>query len=316
MAINTTTSLPIPVQKYYDSVLLATEDPTLIHNLFSSPKSLKGNSGNVIRMERYNLLDTSPVPLGNTGITPPGQLLSSVWIDAQISFFGTYVKINEQLPVTSASPVVNQATIRLGESMKQTEDQLIRQMLATTATVLFSVGGANGDTPTNMALSDIQDVVKTLLSNSARKMGSMIGGSNKFGTAPVSSTYGAMCHSDLSSTLSNLNGFTRTHQYPSQTDIKESEWGAVDNVRFFLSPRGSVNANASGAGADVYNTFICGKEAYANVKLDNYKSKFIYHDGRFDGPLELNQTVGWKMSEVPVITNDAWIVNLKSTLLN
>ena len=97
MAINTTTSLPIPVQNYYDSVLLATEDPTLVHTLFSSPKSLKSRSGDVIRMERYNLLDTSPVPLGNTGVTPPGQLLTSSWIDAQISFYGTYVKINEQL---------------------------------------------------------------------------------------------------------------------------------------------------------------------------------------------------------------------------
>ena len=314
MAINTTSSLPQPVQLYYDEVLLSTEVPNLIHTMAAMNKSLKGKSGQTIRMERYERLATAPVPLGNTGITPPGQLLSSVFVDAKVQFYGSYVKINEQLPITSQSPVVNQATIRLGQSMKETEDQLMRDMLATTASVVFATGGVNGDTPTELTLSDVQDVVKTLLSNDAKTISSSIEGTNRFGTAPVSNAYVGLGHTDISSVLSNMNGFTRTYQYGSQTGIKQTEWGAVDSVRFFLSSLGSKTANASGAGEDVYNTFICGMEAYANVKLDNYKSKFIYHDGRYDGPLELNQTVGWKMSDVPVITNDAWIVNLKSTL--
>jgi len=153
-----------------------------------------------------------------------------------------------------------------------------------------------------------------LFSNDAKTISSSIEGTNRFGTAPVSNAYVGLGHTDLSVALSNMHGFTRTFQYGSQAGIKQTEWGAVDSVRFFLSSLGSKTVNASAADADVYNTFICGMEAYANVKLDNYKSKFIYHDGRYDGPLELNQTVGWKMSEVPVITNDAWIVNLKSTL--
>lgn len=316
MAINTTAqgSLPIPVQTYYDEVLLSTPAPNLIYAMGSTTKSLKGKSGNVIRMERYNRLDTAPVPLGNTGITPPGQLLSSSFIDAKISFYGSYVKINEQLEVNSQSPVMNQATLRLSQSMKETEDQLIRDMLATTATSIAAIGGVNGDNPTELALSDVQDAVKTLLSNDAKVMSDSIDGSNKFGTAPISTAYMGLAHTDMSTTLANMDGFVRTYQYGSQSGIKQTEWGAVDSVRFFLTSRGSKSLIASGAGSTVYNTFICGMEAYANVKMDNYKSKFIYHDGRFDGPLELNKTVGWKMSEVPVITNDAWIVNLKSTL--
>lgn len=314
MATNTTSSLPAPIQMYYDEVLLSTAVSNLIHSMAASEKSLKGKSGPIIRMERYQRLDTAPVPLGNTGVTPPGQLLSSVYIDAKINFYGSYVKINEQLPITSQSPVLNQATIRLGQSMRETEDQLMRDMLATTASVIFSTGGVNGDTPTELTLSDVQDVVRTLLSNDAKTISDSIDGTNKFGTAPVSNAYVGLSHVDNSSVLSNMNGFTRTYQYGSQAGIKQTEWGAVDSVRFFLSSRGSKSANASGAGKDVYNTFIVGMEAYANVKLDNYKSKFIYHDGRYDGPLELNQTVGWKMAEAPVITNDAWIVNLKSTL--
>lgn len=314
MAINTTSNLPAPVQTYYDDVLLSTPSPTLIHALGATGKTLKGKSGQTIRMERYERLDTAPVPLGNSGITPPGQLLDSVFVDAKVSFYGSWIKINEQVKVTSESPVLNQATLRLGQSMKETEDQLMRDMLATTATSINCVYGQNGETPSDLSLADVQDSVKTLLSNDAKTISASIEGANKFGTSPISTAYLGLTHTDLSSSLSNMDGFVRTYQYGSQEGIKQSEWGAVDSVRFFLSSRGSKMDNASSAGNDVYNTFVCGMEAYANVKMDNYKSEFIYHDGRYDGPLELNQTAGWKMADVPVITNDAWIVNLRSTL--
>ena len=299
-------------QLYYDTVLLETEYQNAIHSMGAMKKSLKGKSGQTIRMERYNLLDTAPVPLGNSGVTPPGQTLSSVFIDAKIKFYGTYVSINEQVELTSESPVLNQRAIQLRDSLRRTEDQLMRDMLATTATAIFATGGVNGDVPTEMALSDIQEVSRTLLSNSARYMSDSIGASNKFGTAPVANAYMGLAHTDLSSTLSNMNGFTRTYQYGTQMDIKPSEWGAIDNVRFYLSPIGSVTESASGSGNDVYNAFICGMDAYANIMLDNYKAEFVFNDGL--DPLRLNSYAGWKMAEAPVITNDAWIVNLKSTL--
>lgn len=33
-----------------------------------------------------------------------------------------------------------------------------------------------------------------------------------------------------------------------------------------------------------------------------------------DDPCELRQTCGWRMAQVPKITNDAWIINLRATL--
>jgi len=315
MAINTTSSLPVPVQTYYDNILISTPVPNLIHSMGATKRSLKGKSGDTIRMERYNLLDTALVPLGNSGINPPGQQLTSTYIDAKIEFYGTYVAINEQLPVTSASPVLNQAAIKLGESMRRTEDTLMREMLKTTASVHVCTGGVNGDTITEITLTDVQDVVSTLLQADAKTMSDSMDASNKFGTAPISNAFYGLGHSALSKSLSNLNGFTRTYQYGTQTGIKQTEWGAVDSVRFFLSSIGSKDAGASGLGNDVYNTFICGMDAYANVKLDNYKSQTVYRDSKIaGGPLALNQTMGYKMAEAPVITNDAWVIKLRSTL--
>ncbi len=102
------------------------------------------NGGTTLRMRRYNPLATAPVPLGNTGVTPAPQTLSAVNIDAQISFYGTYILLNEQVSLQNQDPVLNEATARLGVSLRQTEDQLMRDMLASTTSFVNCVSGTNG----------------------------------------------------------------------------------------------------------------------------------------------------------------------------
>jgi len=60
----------------------------------------------------------------NTGVTPPAQNLTAVDIDAKISFYGTYVILNEQVTLQNQDPVLNECAARLGVSLRQTEDQL------------------------------------------------------------------------------------------------------------------------------------------------------------------------------------------------
>jgi N4-gp56 family major capsid protein len=57
-------------------------------------ETMPRNGGTTMRFRRYNPLATSPVPLGNTGVTPPAQELTALDIDAQISWYGTYVILN------------------------------------------------------------------------------------------------------------------------------------------------------------------------------------------------------------------------------
>ena len=93
-----------------------------------------------------------------------------------------------------------------------------------------------------------------------------------------------------------------------------SEWGAIGNLRFLVSSIGSTTANASNLGATVYNIFCVGMEAYACIEQDGYSASFIYRPPIYDGPLALNASVGYKFAEVPRITNDLWIINLRATL--
>jgi hypothetical protein len=80
--------------------------------------------------------------------------------------------------------VLNETAIRLGVSLRQTEDELMRNMLQSTAAMINCVGGFNGDNPTEITRSDIDVVVRTLRGNNAYSFLNGIEGEDKFGTAP------------------------------------------------------------------------------------------------------------------------------------
>lgn len=314
MAITTTSVLPAPVQQSFSQKLLSVPTPNVIHKIPAMKKTMPRNGGTTLRMRRYNALATAMVPLGNSGVTPPPQTLTAVNIDAKIDFYGTYVILNEQVTLQAQDAVLNAAAARLGVSLRQTEDQLTRDMLASTASFINATGGTNGDNPTDIERSDIDTVVRTLLSNDAYTILDNIEGENKFGTAPVRDAYFALCSTKLTGELDGITGFIQKNQYPSPMHALRSEWGAIGNLRFLVSSIGSVSANASNLGADVYNIFCVGMEAYAAIEQDGYSASFIYRAPIYDGPLALNASVGYKFAEVPRITNDLWVINLRCTL--
>lgn len=210
--------------------------------------------------------------------------------------------------------VLNQAALRLGVSLRQTEDELVRNMLASTASQINCQDGNNGDNPTNLSLPDISRMTSLLLSNNGYMFTSSIEGQDKYGTSPVRNAYLALTNTALTPDLNSIQGFISQSNYPSQQYVLESEWGSINNMRFLVSSIGSVSPNASADGASVYNIICAAKEAYACIKQDGASAQFIYRPAYLSGPLAQNVTVGWKMAEVPRILNDAWVGNLRCTL--
>ncbi len=107
MSITTSSILPAPVQQSFSYKLLSVPVPNMIHKIPAMKKQMPRNGGRILRMRRYNALNTAMVPLGNSGVQPPAQLLTAVDIDAEISFYGTYIYINEQVTLQSQDPKMN-----------------------------------------------------------------------------------------------------------------------------------------------------------------------------------------------------------------
>ena len=130
----------------------------------------------------------------------------------------------------------------------------------------------------------------------------------------VRDAYFALASTQLTSDLDNVAGFIQKTQYPAPMNALRSEWGSAGNLRFLVSSIGSVTPNASVNGANVFNIFCVGMEAYACIEQDQYSASFIYRPPIYDGPLAQNCTVGYKFAEVPRILNDLWVINLRCTL--
>jgi N4-gp56 family major capsid protein len=314
MSITTTNVLPAPVQQWFDNVLLSRPMPKLIHKQMAMKKQIPPNSGRIARYRRYTNLQTATVPLPDSGITPPGQVLNAVDIDARLDWYGTYVTITDQVMFVNQDPVLNQTVSLLAQSMRETEDELIRNMLAGSASVVNCTNGVNGDNPTSLSRRDIDSVVLALLNNDALMISDNIEGTLRFGTAPIRDAFWGMVNTNILDDLEAVSGFISEAQYPSNMNILNAEWGSVGNVRFLYSSKGSISPNASLNGNTVYNIFVAGQESYAIVDLTQATASFIYTPpGGPTDPLRRLQLGAWKMAQVPRILNDAWIFNLRCT---
>ena len=129
---------------------------------------------------------------------------------------------------------MNEATQRLGVSLRQTEDELTREMLKSTASFINGVNGTNGDNPTEIAREDIDDIVRALMSNNAYSISDGIEGEDRFGTAPVRDAYFALGNTNLIGDLDKVTGFIAKVQYPNQDRTLRPEYGSVSNLRFLL----------------------------------------------------------------------------------
>ena len=205
------------------------------------------------------------------------------------------------------------ATISVWE-ITETEDELMRNKLESTSAFINCTNGTNGDNPSEITRADIDVIVRTLRGNNAYSFLSGVEGENRFGTSPVRDAYFALGHTDLIGQIDACDGFINKWSYPNQQSTLDAEWGSVANLRFLLSSIGSKTESASLLGADVYNVFCCGREAFAAVEQDGYSAQFIYRPPIYDGPLALNASVGYKFAEVPQILNDQWVLSLRCSL--
>lgn len=311
MALTTTAVLPPAVREYYDRLLLMTAYPMLVHTRFAQKRMLPRKNGDTIVFRRYSRLATVPIPLVD-GVTPPGAPLSVTDIKARVDFYGNFVMVTDQVELTVEDRVLNESARLLSQNLAQTMDEVTRDVLASTSSVLLCSNGTNGSTPTELTKADIDAAVVTLLGNDAEMISQMVDGSNKFGTAPVRPAFWGYIDTSLLDDLEGVSNFLSSANYGSNVSVLDGEWGSTGNVRWLYTSVGSV----SSAATPVYNNFIIGKEAYAVVHLGSESGDFYIEplgSGGSADPLHQRGTVGWKHPFVSRILNDAFMLNLMAT---
>lgn len=311
MAVTTLTQLPPEVRQYFDRLLLALARPYYIYDLFAQKRQIPLNSGDMMVFRRYGTLTAATVPLTD-GQTPSGDQLSVTDFLAQIQWYGSFVTITDQVQYVVQDRVLNEATKVLSLQLGLTLDTLIRDMMVATASSISCTHGGNGLTPTELTDEDIQLAIIALRQGNARLMTNPLPGENKFGTAPVRSSYWGFMSVNLQDDLEAVSSFISCANYPNPMNALEAEWGSTRNCRWLLN----TNGYATNATNPVYSSFLVGQEAYGVVRLGAKEAEFIVKPLGASGtadPLNQRGTVGYKYPFATRILNDNWITQLLAT---
>ena len=299
-ALTTTTQVDPAVATVYERTLLQPAFPEYVHNKFAQRFSIASKSGNTIKMRRYSRYSAATTPL-TEGITPNGHRQSKTDLLAEVSQYGDFCTLTDVVDLTVEDPNITIEVDRQADQMQNTEDQLTRDVLATSASSTTCSNGSG--TATLLNATDIKTVRGTLRGNNAKFMTSLVRAGTGQGTSPIRPSYWGIADTDLEDDLEDVSGFKAVANYAAQQGVDAAEWGYTHNVRWLTTTQGYTSSSN-------YYCPIIGQEAYGVVDLKGGNAQAIvkaFGSAGTEDPLEQRATVGWKMWQVARILNDLFI---------
>lgn len=285
----------------------------LVHGKWGQVRDIPRNNTDNIRFRRYSLLTSITDPLVE-GVTPSLDTLSVTNVDATVQQYGRGFLLTDKLMFTTLDPILMEVADILGENAANTLDQLTREELATTTTIQYaSTATTNGTVTSAMKVTkaEVQEAVRTLKNNNAKKITSMVNASDGFNTSPLDACYIGIVHPNTTYDLKNIPGFVRVEEY-GQRQAMPGEVGALDEVRFIETTNAKVYSSAGSGSIDVYGTLIMASNFYALSRISGEAMKNIVEGpGGNADPLHQRQTSAWKATFVATILNDAFGLSLR-----
>lgn len=311
MSTTTTSQVSVVSSPYYDRLLLERAQPYLIHTLFAQTRPMPEKAGTQVNFRRFAALSAATTPLSE-GVPPSPDQLSVTDITATTSQYGSYVELTDLVDATVEDDAQSEVVELQGEQAGLTFDNIVRDTLSGTASATNCSGGSNGNTPTEMVLSDVKSICTTMMGNNAPFITRMVNASTGVGTVPIPPAYFVLCDSAISDDISAISTFVEAQEYGEPMSRYESELGKVYKARFLISSEGKATSESPVQ----YHNFFLAKNAYAMTELSEKGMHAILKGYGQNGhdPLNQKSTIGWKvMGFVSRILNDNFVHNLECT---
>lgn len=277
------------------------------------------------KWRRYLSLPRATAPLAE-GITPAGQRLNHVDIEATLEQYGDLVWLTDVIHDTHEDPVLQESMKICGEQAAETVE-VIRYNVLKAGTNVFYPGTATtrGTVDSPATRSMFRLIYRAMKRNKAREISSIIKPSALVSTEPVASAYFALGSTDLHADLEAIAGFVPAANYSNPSSAMEGEIGKIGQMRFILTPLFepwlasgasgttylSGGVKVSGAAAcDVYPILIFGRDSYAIVPLQGEKAVnigVVNPTHSTDDPLAQRGLVSWKTYQATAILNQLWM---------
>lgn len=304
-------TLITPVQVYYDKVFLDRAKIELRHDFGAQVKNVPLNSGAVVRWTRF-----SPLALITTALseaTNPAEVaMTATQVSATLAEYGNVTNVSSLFSMTQIDVDLKEHIEVHGQNAGESIDVLIRNELASGATVQI-VATATA-LITDIRMTDVftglevRKAVRTLKLNKAQRFESGL----YRGIIGPASSYDLFGNSE----------WLDAHRYTTSDAIERGVVGKLHGVEFvetnnqYVQLSGGFSTSTTNV-ANVYSTFIFGKNAYGVVNLGSITAPtvIVKNPGPNDtsNPLNMFSTVGWKMPFATKTLNSTWIIMIKSS---
>ena len=316
MANTTLTQVPSGVNNFYSRTMLLRAVSNFVHTQFGQVRDIPRNSSEVIKFRRYGNLTAATTAL-TEGTTPSGSQLSTTDISATVAQYGDFVTLTDLLQFTTLDPLLTETAEVLGDQAGDTLDQVARDVLVAGTTVQYaSTAASRGQISATMVLNqtEVKEAVRTLQVAKARKITRMINPSTGIATTPINAAFIGIVSPQTLYDLKGATGWTPVEKYPSQAGVMPGEVGALDDVRFIMSPNAKVFTTAGTASNDVHATLILAQQAYGITRVSGEALRNIIKPlgsaGSAD-PLDQRSTSGWKATFVCKRLNENFMVRIE-----
>lgn len=307
--------------------MLKHAEPVNILQKMGLSKPIPKNTADNVLFRRPIPFAVSTVPLAE-GVTPSPQKLRYENVGVALKQYGNVVEVSDWVRDTSEDPVLNDATMLIGEQAGATAEQIVYGAVRGGTNVIYANGASRSAVNTPITLNKQRAVTRQLARQKARKITRILDSTPDYETKSVEAAYVAVAHTDLESDIRNLAKFTQVADYGAKRLVSEYEIGAVENVRYVLSPdlapfadagaakagSGTTMVSTSGTLADVYPILYFGQDSFGVVPLKGENAMTpIVHNAKVSAsdPLAQRNYVGYKFAFAAVVLNELWMCRLE-----
>jgi N4-gp56 family major capsid protein len=236
------------------------------------------------RLDPFNV-DANGLPqitaanfVGAEGTTPTSNTISYTDVTATVEQYNVLFKFSSKAELMYEDDIPADMRTVTADTLAEVAELVAYGQMKAGTSVIYANGTTRAGLNTRISLAKLQLAARSMESNRATHVTSMIGPGPNFNTAPCEPAFIVFHHTDASSDVKALSGFTKRVEYGSAvTPVHPREIGACDQFRFVPSPlfkpyvtAGSSTTNgmvATSGSVDVYPFIIIGESAMGHISL-------------------------------------------------
>lgn len=269
--------------------MLKHAEPIQVLGNFGAQKEQPLNKTDTVvfrRLKPFNA-DSNEVPsitaasfVTSEGVTPTANTISYTDVSVTLEQYSVLFKFSSKAALMYEDDIPDDMSKLTGETLGEVAELVCHGAVKAGSSVIYANGTTRVGLNSTISLGKLRQAARSMETNRAKPVTSAIKPGPNFGTQAVEPAYIVFMHTDMSSDVRDLPGFTKRVDYGS--DIKPvhpREIGACEEFRFVTSPlfkpflaagaavgsTGMVAADSTNV--DVYPMIIMGGEAWGHISL-------------------------------------------------